>query len=86
MFFASLVKNSSKKIKQAVFTHPFSRIALSWELVSRRGSPVPSVATASNSSKGGAINKSLKLIGRGFLLTVPVAGVGVKGAGRSRVS
>uniref|UniRef100_A0A1A9VB55 Uncharacterized protein n=1 Tax=Glossina austeni TaxID=7395 RepID=A0A1A9VB55_GLOAU len=30
----------------------------------RRGSPVPSEATASNSSNGGAINKSRKLIGR----------------------
>lgn len=36
----------------------------------RRGSPFPSAATASNSSKGGATNKSRKLIGRDLRLFV----------------
>lgn len=55
--------------------HPDSRNDFSCELVRRRGSPLPSDATASNSSKGGAINRSRKLIGRVLLrlLTLFVA-------------
>lgn len=42
-------------------THPRSRSDLSWLFVRRRGSPLPSAATASSSSNGGIINKSRKL-------------------------
>lgn len=45
-------------------TYPVSRRLFSCALVRRRGSPLPSEATASSSSKGGAINRSLWLIGR----------------------
>lgn len=45
-------------------TYPLSRNERNCELVKRRGSPVPSAATASNSSNGGVIKRSRKLIGR----------------------
>jgi hypothetical protein len=42
-------------------TYPRSRSDLSCVLVRRRGSPLPSAATASSSSNGGMMNKSRKL-------------------------
>lgn len=50
-----------------MFSYPRSRNDFNCELVNRLGSPIPSIATASNSSNGGAINKSRKLIGRHLL-------------------
>lgn len=47
-----------------MYTNPRSRNDFNWVLVRRRGSPDPSIATASNSSNGGDINKSRKFIGR----------------------
>lgn len=42
-------------------TYPRSRSDRSWLLVSLRGSPLPSAATASSSSNGGMMNKSRRL-------------------------
>lgn len=58
---------------QLRYTHPRSRNDLSCWSVRRRGSPWLSVATASSSSNGGAINRSRKFIGRAFLLLLFVA-------------
>jgi len=52
-------------------TNPRSLNDLSCVFVKRLGSPVPSAATASNSSNGGATNKSRKFNGRDFRVPVP---------------
>lgn len=52
-----------KEVRKDV-PYPRSRNDFNCVLVNRRGSPMPSIATASNSSNGGAMNKSRKLIGR----------------------
>lgn len=54
-------------------TYPRSRSDFSWLLVRRRGSPEPSVATASNSSNGGATKRSRKFTGRYLRLVLPLA-------------
>lgn len=48
-------------------TYPRSFKDFSWLFVSLLGSPLLSAATASNSSKGGIINKSLKFMPLDFL-------------------
>lgn len=45
-------------------TNPFSLNDFNCVFVNRLGSPVPSIATTSSSSNGGAINKSRRFIGR----------------------
>lgn len=49
------------KCARKLSTYPRSLSDLSWVLVSRRGSPLPSAATASSSSNGGMMNKSRRL-------------------------
>lgn len=49
-------------------TYPLSLKDFSWEFVSLLGSPLVSDATASNSSNGGSVNRSFKLIGLFFRL------------------
>lgn len=53
--------NFKRDVASRVDTYPRSRRDLSWLFVRRRGSPLPSAATASSSSNGGMINKSRKL-------------------------
>lgn len=62
---------NDKKIENAIFTYPRSRSDFNCVLVNRLGSPLPSIATASNSSNGGATNKSRKFIGRYLFRFVP---------------
>lgn len=50
--------------------YPRSRIARNCVLVNRRGSPVPSAATASSSSNAGAMNRSRKFKGRALRVFV----------------
>lgn len=53
-------------------TYPRSRSERSCVLLSSRGSPVPSAATASSSSNGGAMKRSRRLIGRDFRLVLAI--------------
>lgn len=71
--------------------YPRSRIDLSCVLVRRLGSPEPSIATASNSLKGGATKRSRKLIDRylrltGSLVDDPLSDTGVgRALGKTKI-